>query len=167
MKAMISSAMPLLVALLLTVSPGCGRHEDLSPPKVLYGQAECDLCRMIISDEPFAAAAVIETADGVRKVAFDDIGCLLEFLRQGAGEGVTVTGHVHDYESRTWIPAADAIFIHSEQLQTPMASNLAACASATDADALLGRFSGKVARLPELLATAVEASHSKQERNHP
>jgi copper chaperone NosL len=108
---------------------------------------------MIISDEPFAAAAVIASSDGVRKVAFDDIGCLLDFLRE-APRGARVTSYVHDYETREWIDAAQAVFVRSESLQTPMASNLGACKSRAAAAALVQRFPGVMSGFAELRAAA-------------
>ena len=118
--------MSLAAALVLVMLPaGCGRSEDLGPPQIAYGQAECELCKMIISEEPHAAAAVIQSPEGVVKVAFDDIGCLLGYLGDPSHPGA-ITSFVHDLESRAWINAAQAVFVRSKSLQTPMASNLAA-----------------------------------------
>ena len=53
---------------------GC-RPVDLSrPPAVRFGEEACASCRMIISDERFAAALVTATGEILK---FDDIGCLI------------------------------------------------------------------------------------------
>lgn len=120
---------------------GCRRSDDLGPPAVAYGQTECDLCKMIISEEPFAAAAVVVEADEVTKLAFDDIGCLLDFLHN-EGPSACVVAYVHDYQSQRWLDAATAVFVRSETIQTPMASHLAACETQEAAADLLRRYPG-------------------------
>lgn len=141
-----------LGAALAPTGAGCGRSDDLGPPQIAYGHAECELCRMIISEEPFAAAAVVVAPEGVRKVAFDDIGCLLRFLRDEP-PATRVIAYVHDYESGRWIDAGAAAFVRSDDLTTPMASHLAACESPRAAEELLRRYRGAQARLDQLLAS--------------
>lgn len=156
-------------AVLAALHAACARSPDLRPPQIAYGAAECELCRMIISEEPFAAAAVIVDSDGVRKVAFDDIGCLLDFLRDPP-RAAQVTGYVHDYETRAWIDAANAVFVRSAALQTPMASQLAACESTAAAAALQRRFPGVTTRLSQLLAPpepTLAADSQSTERSSP
>lgn len=140
-----ASAAGLLIALAVA---GCSPPADLGPPAVAYGQTECDLCRMIISDEQFAAGAVVQTADGVKKLAFDDLGCLLNFLREQPGGSVTC--YVHDYETRAWLDAGRAVFLRSAALQTPMASNLAACQAQSAAETLRRRFPGDTMTFEQL-----------------
>lgn len=154
---------------LVLFTAGCGGNEDLGPPAIAYGEAECELCKMIISEEPFAAAAVIRGQGGVTKVAFDDIGCLLDFLRDQS-RPARLIGFVHDYESRQWIDVARAVLVRSDALQTPMASRLAACDSSAAAADLLRRFPGAVVGLDQLLAAARPggaAESSSMERSSP
>ncbi|MGE0480583.1 MAG: nitrous oxide reductase accessory protein NosL [Phycisphaerae bacterium] len=140
-------------ATLVLLAAGCGREEDLGPPAIAYGAAECELCKMIISEERFAAAAVIRGPRGVTKVAFDDVGCLLDFLRDES-RAARVFGFVHDYGSQHWIDADRAVFVHSDSLHTPMASHLAACDSSAAATELLRQFPGAVVEWDRLLAAA-------------
>lgn len=158
------------IAVLAAIPPsGCRRAEDLSPPEVAYGQTECDRCRMIISEAPFAAAAVVAEPDGVRKLAFDDIGCLLDFLRDGT-PGARVISYVHDHLSHRWLDASKAVFVRSETLQTPMASHLAASESPSGADDLLRRYPGERVDFAELRTGAVPilaSDSSVKERSNP
>jgi copper chaperone NosL len=107
----------------------CDSEESLSAPDVLYGQQECVHCRMIISDERFAAGMIIERADGSREtLAFDDINCM--FDQERACDGCTVLmRYVHDVNTRQWLEASGAAFMISKTLETPMASGVAAAAS--------------------------------------
>jgi nitrous oxide reductase accessory protein NosL len=139
-----------LWGLLLAVSlPACDRQPDLSPPQLAYGQVECNNCRMIVSEERFAAAAVVVAGDEVRKLAFDDIGCLLTYL-QAPPHDAQVIPYVHDYETTKWIKAADAVFLRSEKLRTPMASHLVACVSEGAARQLLTQYPGEIVAFADL-----------------
>lgn len=128
---------------------GCGRAPDLSPPTILYGETECDSCRMIVSEERFAAAACVVREGVVRKAAFDDVGCLLEWLHEQPASEQTHC-YVHDLESQEWVDASRAVFVRSETLQTPMASKLAACASSESAMAVLRRYPGTIRDFEQL-----------------
>src|SRR5262249_17785658 len=131
---------------------GCRRDEDLGPPAIVYGQAECEFCKMIISEEAFASAVVIASAAGqTHKFAFDDIGCLLEFLSQPE-RGDVLRSYVHDYDTHAWLDAAQATFVRGESLQTPMASHVAACATRAGAERLLKRYPGSTLRFERLPA---------------
>lgn len=149
-------ALALWVLSVVLTLPGCRRDADQSPPKIAYGETECEFCRMIVSDEPFAAAAVIRSGDGVKKIAFDDIGCLLDYMLENPQQDVT--GYVHDYDSRVWIEASQATFFRSEALQTPMASHLAAFVDAASSEAMQPRFPGKRVSYADLRA---------EKRNNP
>lgn len=140
----------LALGVLTLAIAGCRRGEDLSPPKIHYGETECELCRMIVSDERFAAAAVFKSTDGVKKIAFDDMGCLFVYMQENPEQAVT--GYVHDYDSRAWIEASRATFYRSEAIQTPMASHLAAFIDAAGTEAMQPRFPGKRVSFSELRA---------------
>jgi len=60
----------LLISILLA---GC--QKDQGPPKIRYGEETCDHCRMIISEDRFAAAYRLNS--GLVK-KFDDIGCAIQ-----------------------------------------------------------------------------------------
>ena len=58
----------------------CGSPDPEAPPEIAYGLEECSHCRMIISEERFAAAT--RTAGGA-VARYDDVGCLLPSWRPG------------------------------------------------------------------------------------
>lgn len=139
----------LTAAIGLAALSGCGGKADLGPPEIPLGQTECAACHMIISDAAFAAALVNVDNQGVVKLAFDDIGCLLDYRRKHSAADRSFE-FFHDFDSRGWIPAAEASFVFSQNLQTPMASHLAACASSASARVLAERKNGKIVRRAEL-----------------
>lgn len=135
-----------LVYLLLSggalVAGACRRPPDTGPPQIRYGEHECAACRMLVSDERFAAALVLEQGGKVTKLAFDDINCVFAYLSEHPPAG---THHVytHDLETRAWLDARQAVFIRSARLETPMASQVAAAPTSAAAEKLLSRYPGE------------------------
>lgn len=134
------SATALLVAAVSI--GGCRAKSDLDPPSIILGQHECEECRMIISEERFAAAVVFESDDGTTKHAFDDIGCLIDWLQKHGGHATQAT-YVKDYDTAAWLNIERAFFVQSETLRTPMASHIVAVADEEAARLIEERFEGK------------------------
>jgi len=127
---------------LALLAGACNRPPDTSPPQIRYGEQECDACRMLVSDERFAAALVFEQDGHVTKLVFDDVNCVFSYLSDHpAGNSYTV--YVHDLDTRAWLDARTAFFVRSDRLETPMASQIAASSSASGADNLLKRYPGQ------------------------
>ena len=140
---------PLVTLLLLVTGCAAGASID-EPPEIIYGEDECDRCRMIISDERYAAAYMTEDGE-VRH--FDDIGGM--FLHQvETGEEVHLFW-VHDVESKVWVKADEAYFVKSHTLETPMGFGLAARNSEEEAQALAAEVDGKVVSFSWLMDEAV------------
>ena len=106
-----------------------GERPRSGPPTLRFGAEQCVYCGMIISDPHFAAAW--RDASG-REQHFDDIGCMVNAGRHH-DPGPGVERWVHDYASQSWIGAADAVYVFSEAIKTPMAYGVAAYARREDA----------------------------------
>jgi copper chaperone NosL len=141
--------LPLLGAAALLVA-GCGRATDLSPPAIVYGEHECEHCKMIISEQRHAAALAVREGRNVSRWAFDDVGCLLDWLGEHPPAGEW-TPYVHDLTTGEWLDARTARFVQSERLETPMASQLAASASQEGARRLLEQYPGTIVSFNDLL----------------
>jgi copper chaperone NosL len=149
-----------LTALLAAASvmrvAGCGRGDLTGPPELRLGRDQCAECGMLISDDRFAAAALVERR-GVREHdLYDDIGCLLDHGRRGQDGGRVVERFVRDAGTREWIAAADAIFVLADpdRLRTPMGSGIAAYSSRARAEAARGQASGALLNFDSLSAQA-------------
>lgn len=134
-----------LAALLLL--GGCSESVPVAPPVIHYGEDLCAQCGMIISDDRFAAALVLEGPAGApdrrEALAFDDVGCLL--LAETRHANRAVAGRwVRDFRSDRWLVAGDAVFVQSTGLHSPMAFGLAACADRASAQRLAGEFPGEI-----------------------
>jgi copper chaperone NosL len=115
---------------LLALAPvACDGGDELNPPEIIYGQQECDHCRMIISDERFAAACIVDRGGAEHAaLVFDDINCLFDSEAEYPADRV-LRRYVHDVNTRAWISAVESVFLLSDRLPTPMASGVAAAPS--------------------------------------
>ena len=140
----------LLISLVCACGPGCGERDETGPPTLHLGSDVCDFCKMIISDQNFAAACVVRTSDGrTRTAAFDDIGCLLAYQRALDG-GTIEQRYVTDYDDGEWMNATQAYYIQSPEVRSPMASGIIASRTRAGADQLALRFKGSVYRYDQL-----------------
>jgi len=96
---------------------------------------------MAVSEKPFAAE-VIDAEMSVYK--FDDIGCMLDFLRQGDRKDKAAARFVMDYESQTWIEAEQAHYVKSTEIRSPMASGLIALRERAAAERHAAKFKGQL-----------------------
>ena len=121
------------------------------PPEIEYGRDVCTDCNMIISEPRFAAA--YRDSEG-NPAIFDDIGDLLRYGHE-KGDLDEATAWVHDYDDEEWIEAQGAWFVKSD-IQTPMASGLAAFAEEAGAKAFADEHDGDVLRWRDLIENAAD-----------
>ncbi len=122
---------PRLAAMvLLLLLTACGGEPAGGPPEIQYGLEECGHCRMIISEEKFAAAIFDQAGVATR---FDDVGCLLDYLHARSVTPKNVW--VHDHASGAWIAAEPAFFVRDPKGSTLMGSGLVAFSSRQEAEA--------------------------------
>jgi copper chaperone NosL len=134
LRAAATCLAPLLIVAL--AAPTCSRRDPLAPPSIRLGEDICARCGMTIEDERFACAVVIASSPPESRL-YDDIGDLLkDITERPPPTGVAAAMYVRDYNSpRTWLAAADATYLKSGQIKSPMESGIAAFASRAAADA--------------------------------
>ncbi len=137
----------VLLTLLLAGCAAGGSIDD--PPEIVYGEDECERCRMIISDARYAAAYMTEDGQARR---FDDIGGML--LHHVENEEDVHLFWVHDFESEVWVKADEAYYVVSEALETPMGFGIAALNSREEAEALAAEQNGEVFTFSRLMDEA-------------
>ena len=100
---------------------------------------------MLISEARYAAAASTQAGE---PIVFDSTECLVRHVRR-AGSSLARMW-VHDYGADRWLAAADAFYVASPELATPMGQGVVATASAAEADRLAGTARGRVLRFAQL-----------------
>ena len=112
----------LLTALLMFFA--CSKDSEIKPVDINYGQDICAACSMIISEKQYSAQYVL--SDGSVK-KFDDIGCIIEHLKQTKNEAGKVSAiFVRDYSTNNWINIKNAHFLKSKNISTPMGHGIVA-----------------------------------------
>lgn len=136
-----------LVAVALALA-GCGAK----PKPIAYGQDECAECRMTLVDRHYGAE-LVTTRGKVFK--FDDLGCLLRFLRHPEAGGNPRVFVVDFDRPGVFLPAADAHFLQHNRLRSPMGSGIAAFAGGGELAAAHRQLDGggKTLRWPDLNTT--------------
>jgi copper chaperone NosL len=141
---------PVVFFLLILVMPllagGCGD----GPRAIQVGAEECAHCRMLVSENRFAAQLV---TDRGRSYVFDSIECMAEFLDDGVEVPEDRVGSlwVTDFsEPGHWLDAGEAHFLRSEELRSPMGLNLSAHAAEAGAREHQEAFGGEVLRWTEV-----------------
>ncbi len=108
---------------------GC-TQETPGPAELAMGSDLCANCRMVIVSQATAAQIV---APGEEPVAFDEVGCLRDYLARTPLEADAVA-YVADHRTGAWIDARRALFTQA-RTATPMASGIIAHADAASRDA--------------------------------
>lgn len=133
---------------LLAAPAGC-QPAVSGPPTVRFGQEACARCRMIISDDRFAAALTTEEGESAK---FDDVGCMVE--HEAGGFRPASAYWVRAYRTDAWLDARTAVFVQSKSITSPMGFGVAALSEppaagefADGPDPRVTRFEG----LPELI----------------
>ena len=93
--------------------------------KIVIGKDSCQFCKMGFVDEKFGA--ILMNSKG-KSYKFDDIGCLLEFVKSGKVEKkdidkIFLTDFSGDHDL---FPAENIFLLESPTLHSPMKSNIAA-----------------------------------------
>lgn len=142
---MVRSSIVLLFVVALAVLAGCAQGSSTpAAPEIHFGEDVCADCNMIISDPRFASAYAYEIEPGrYESLAFDDIGDMLGHARNHP-ENTVVNWWVHDYYSEEWIDATTAIYVASENIQSPMGHGVAAFAQQADAETLAQEMEGEI-----------------------
>lgn len=124
----------LLLAPLAALS-ACDPESAGGPPEVRLGDSVCQQCNMIISDDRWATATIIEGPRGPEPRVFDDFNCQVNYENERP-DAVVVARWAHDFDTREWIRTENSRFLMSPALRSPMGSKVAAFATkaaATDA----------------------------------
>jgi copper chaperone NosL len=119
-------ALSILLGPLLACASGPPRPADLDTK-----HDACAHCRMVVSDQRFAAQLV---APSEEPRFFDDIGCLRAHLGEAAAVPMGAVAYVADHRTRTWVRAVVAVYSRDKDLETPMSSHIIAHADAASRD---------------------------------
>lgn len=138
--------------LCLAAACGCGSNELEGPPELRLGRDECGECGMLVGEDRFSSALLVDRRGLREHIVYDDIGCMLDAEVEHQSEWKVIERFVHDRATRAWLPAGRAsfLFADSASLQTPMGSGIAAYSDKAAAERDRERHGGRVLGLDEL-----------------
>lgn len=138
----------LILAGILATAAACSSPK---PRPFAFGEEACTHCHMTLADPRFGAELVLRTG---KVLPFDDVGCLATYLATGGAAPAAVHSlWVSDYlEPGALLPAAEAVFLRSDSLRTPMDYRVVALRPGARADSLRHRLDGTLVRWEDVMA---------------
>lgn len=96
------------------------------PQPIQFGHDGCDFCKMTILDPHFGGELITKKG---RVYKFDDIHCIVSFLKSNITEADVAGVYLLDYSASRLIKAGDCYLMKSNELHSPMGGNTAAFVS--------------------------------------
>lgn len=118
-----------------------------SQPVDIVAEDMCTYCRMAISEKRYAVQFVDQEGQASK---FDDVGCMMSYLRSRKAQDPIAHYYVVDFDSHRWITASQAYFVHSSQYKTPMGGATVAFEHKSRAEQAAGEFHGLLMSFSEL-----------------
>ncbi|MEZ6243691.1 MAG: nitrous oxide reductase accessory protein NosL [Phycisphaerales bacterium] len=154
---------------------GCEEQSAEAPPTIRLGDSVCDQCNMIISDERWATATIIDGPRGPEPRLFDDFNCQVNHEVEHPDLEILARWS-HSHATGEWVRTEDASFLMSPNLHTPMGSKVAAFASPSELEAARQELTGDTMTFDVAWkrlgfagaccsADEAESSHPKQEHD--
>ncbi|WP_085505922.1 nitrous oxide reductase accessory protein NosL [Thalassobacillus devorans] len=126
-----------LLFVLLLITAGCAVGEAAGPEEINTSVDSCALCHMGINDEKAASQVIMK--DGTPE-KFDDIGCMLTFMKGNEVE----QAFVRDYHSHQWLKLDDAYIVQENGIETPMSYGFIAFKEKADAATFTQEHNGEI-----------------------
>lgn len=117
-------------------------------PVAIEANDMCGFCRMSISEKRYAAEFIDQDGDAHK---FDDIGCMVNFIKQKENDGSIRATFVMDFEQREWLKAEDAFYARSPKFKTPMSGGIVAFRDEATAQAAAAKYQGAMLRFADVM----------------
>lgn len=128
----------ILLIILLTVLYACGND----PEQIIFGEDNCDRCKMMITDEKFGAELV---TDKGKIYKYDAVECLLEQLHaESFTDNQIGSMWVIDFsQPRLLIDAKKSFYLKNDNFRSPMGLNVMAFQNENDFDEFYKKHGGE------------------------
>lgn len=114
---------------------------QVDPEPIDFGKDACDHCKMVIMDPKFGAEIITEKG---RIYKFDDVNCKVNYINDNniAEENLKYNLVIDFSEPQTLINADRAYYVKSDEIKSPMGSQIAAFNSEDAAQKMIKRWNG-------------------------
>jgi copper chaperone NosL len=133
------------------------------PDAVHWGVEECARCQMVISDERFAGQVVDRRGNTYK---FDAIECMAAFLNDAQVADADIHSVWVADGTDGWAAAAEATFVHSPDIRSPMGGGFTAHADAGMARQLQAEVGGELLTWRDVLARVADTGHDHASHDH-
>jgi copper chaperone NosL len=131
----------ILFGTLIFVAAGAWAQAVPGPATTDFRSDVCAECNMAVTSKSYAAQIV----GPAKPVFFDDIGCLVQYERQGKIDPKAVAArYVRTVAGDAWVAVDKAVWVLTKDVRTPMGYGLHAFADQKSADAFAVSKKGKV-----------------------
>ncbi|HKZ79269.1 MAG TPA: nitrous oxide reductase accessory protein NosL [Pyrinomonadaceae bacterium] len=120
----------------------------LPEPVAIAPEDMCSFCKMAISEKRYAAEFI--DSDG-QTFKFDDIGCMIDFIRARNNAIKVSAQFVVDFDNKQWVNAAEAYYVHTPEIKTPMGGDTIAFKEEAKAQRAAAEYRGRLLRYNDLL----------------
>jgi copper chaperone NosL len=135
-----SRRVTLLIIASLVIA-GCADDEmSLDPPEIRYGEDISEM-GMFVVDPRYTVATLPEGSD--EWLLFDDIGEFFKY-HDTQTDVEFQTMWVNDYYDKTWLPAKEAVYLESREINSPMGWGIAAFREEGDAVSMQEQIGGEI-----------------------
>lgn len=141
-----------VMLLLIVILAGCSSQNAFEPQPIDTTIDSCDQCHMGIQDVKASSEVILK--DGTPK-KFDDIGCMVLFIKDHEKEVANV--FVHDYVTSEWIDMNDAAFVQGSKIKSPMNYGFVAFSSTEEAKTFQAENGGEIFTPEGVLKSDVQA----------
>ncbi|HVY74547.1 MAG TPA: nitrous oxide reductase accessory protein NosL, partial [Puia sp.] len=119
------------------------------PAPIQYGRDNCDFCKMGFEDKRSGAELI---TDKGKQYKFDDVHCLLGFLKENGVKRETVKDiyFVDFTDEHDFVNAENALLLKSDSLHTPMNGNVVAFKNADSAKKYQQDLNGQLIKWEDL-----------------
>lgn len=131
----------LLLASLILASSAAWAQAVPGPATTDFQSDICAECGMVVTSKSYAAQIV----GPAKPIFFDDIGCLVQYERQGKIDPKAVAArYVRTVAGDAWVAVDQAVWVLTKDVRTPMGYGLHAFADQKSAVAFAGSKKGQV-----------------------
>jgi copper chaperone NosL len=136
----------LIIILISTVLISC----SVKPEPLHYGQDGCYTCKMTLMDKKFGAEIVTKKG---KIYKFDDMNCMINFYNSSVepAENIAYRLVIDFANPENFIDAQEAFYIKSENIKSPMASQVAAFSTKEQRDKYNKELNGAILTWGELV----------------
>ncbi len=136
----------LMIACLLFMFSSC----STKPEPLVIGKDDCYVCKMGVADLKFGGEVITKKG---KVYKFDDIGCMINFLRSGSIEEKDIEKKVvMNYNKQNeFIDVQSAWFLASPEIKSPMKSNIAGFETKESAEKIKNNNTGEIVTWNDLI----------------